>query len=234
MELQDGEAAKESVTTDSLVLDSIPQDASFDGKIIQVPSKCELEGKKLDGNQFFARDAQRLIAITATDDTKTEDGIESHRTLEVYDSENCERIRRGKLPLNISADYPYYLAQINYNNNSELLGIRGVNDFYIYDIENDKLQKLEPQYPKTRAQDEPSSGRLLRLEIWEDYLIGYAETSGAFVFDLSDKSSPKPVLPLVDYAKMDDTYSCLFCYRQMPKNKLFKCLFLSLIMMITL
>ena len=219
-----------STTLDSPTVDTTvtPDEFTNDSETIKttgrIVKECPLEGTALEGNTFKTSNGKRLVAITATDDTKDEELGESHRTLEVYNMEDCSRIRRGKLPVNESPDYPYYLAQIQYNNESELVGIRGLNDLYVYDISVDKLTKLKPQFSSKRVEDEPSSGRILRIEVWEDYLIGYAEGSGAFVFDLSDSQAPKPVLPLVDYAKSDDTYSCLFLLPSQTKIETYQVL----------
>ncbi|MDX1667341.1 MAG: hypothetical protein R3350_08930 [Saprospiraceae bacterium] len=172
---------------------------------------CEVEGEVIEGNQFWARSENRLIVILADSTTYDENYGPSHRILEVYDADACSLIRREVLPVNVSPDFPYYLAEITYNNTSKIVAIRGFQSIYIYDVENDRLlPRLEPSYEKERYAVDAQSGMIQRLEVWENYLVGHAQAYGAFAFDLTDPRSPKPVEPFAEYELGEGDYRSLF------------------------
>ena len=105
----------------------------------------------LEGNQFWIREKSILVAVTADSTTFDADFGSSHRVLEVYNTESCELIQREVLPVNVSPDFPYFLAEITYNNESELVGIRGANTIYVYDVAQQQLlPELKPQYLSER------------------------------------------------------------------------------------
>lgn len=161
---------------------------------------CKLSGSILEGNQFWDRDMERLICIKADSSTLDPNLGESHRVLEVYDTRNCTLVDRQTLPVNVSPDFPYYLAEINYNKESRLFALRGFGDLYLYDLGAQQLSAaLSPEYFSERYGADAQSGMIQRLEVWENYLVGYARDNGAFVFDLSDKTKVKPVLPFAEY-----------------------------------
>ena len=57
------------------------------------------------------------------------------------------------LPVDVSPDFPYFIiAEITYNNNSQLVAIHGFKLIYIYDVENRSLlPQLQPQYLSERS-----------------------------------------------------------------------------------
>ncbi len=183
---------------------SLPEPESWD---------CEIPGEMLDDNQIWVPETKSVVAITADSTTYDEDlQTPSHRILTVINSETCETIKREILPINFSADFPYYLAGINYNNNSNLVAIKGYTDFYIYDTQAQELSRpLSPDYQGERYMEDAQSGRILRLEVWEHYLVGYVEDKGAFVYDLTMPQSAKQIMPFAEY-QMPNTqiYSSLF------------------------
>lgn len=193
---QDSSALAESAAPD----DGLPTDHN-----------CRPAGEVLEGNMFWARRQQLLIVITADSTTTTADGVPGHRVLTIYDTRDCSQIDRHVLPVNRSADFPYYIADILYNQESNLVGIRGFSNLYVYDAAaRQLLPPLNPQFKTRRPGVDAQSGMILRLEIWEDYLVGYAQDRGAFVFNMTDSSGLQPVLPFAEYRTEDDDYRSLF------------------------
>ncbi len=171
---------------------------------------CEIAGSILEGNQMWVREKEILVCILADSTTHDADLGESHRILEVYNTESCERVSREVLPVNVSPDFPYYIAEINYNKTSRLLGIKGFDKIYTYDLDSHKLMPpLQPTFANERFAEDAQSGMIRRLEVWEDCLVGYAQDEGVFVFDLEDIENPKTILPFSEYKK-DEAYYSLF------------------------
>jgi hypothetical protein len=180
---------------------------------LPVSHDCTITNDVLEGNQLWVRDANTLIAITADSTTLDEDFGASHRVLEIYNTETCEQIGREVLPVNVSPDFPYFIAEITYNNESDLVGIRGARTIYIYDIANHRLlPPLEPQYLSKRLSEDAQSGNILRLEVWENYLIGFAEDEGTFAFDLDNAETPKAILPIAEFKTAETEYIPLFAF----------------------
>lgn len=174
---------------------------------------CTISNEVLDGNQLWVREANTLIAITADSTTFDDNFGASHRVLEVYNTETCEQVAREVLPVNVSPDFPYFLAEITYNNESDLVGIRGARTVYIYDVGNQRLlPPLEPQYLSARASEDAQSGNILRLEVWENYLIGFAEDEGTFAFDLDNADAPAAILPIAEFKTTETEYVPLFAF----------------------
>ena len=61
-----------------------------------------------------------------------------------------------------------------------------------------------------RSGVDAQSGMIQRLEVWEKYLVGYARDYGSFVFDLSDKQNPKPVVAFAEYEVQTQVFHSLF------------------------
>lgn len=176
-----------------------------------VSHDCKVDGEVLEGNQIWLRDMNTLVAIIADSTTYDKDLGDSHRILEAYDTKDCSLTKRIELPINISPDYAYYLAKVNYNNLSKLLGIMAFNSVYLYDIENQKmLDPIKPAYLIDRKLDDANSGLIQHLELWENYLVGYAQDGGAFVIDVNDKNTPTATPAYAEYQLRDGTFSSLF------------------------
>ncbi|MCB0632849.1 MAG: hypothetical protein R2824_11305 [Saprospiraceae bacterium] len=174
---------------------------------------CEITNAVMDGNQIWIRELGILLAITADSTTYDEDFGDSHRVLEVYNTENCEQIGREVLPVNVSPDFPYFLAEITYNNDSELVGIRGANTIYVYNVsQRELLPVLKPQFLSERMSEDAQSGNILRLEVWEHFLIGFAEDEGTFAFDLANENAPQAVLPIAEYKIDENEFQPLFAF----------------------
>lgn len=200
-----------------------PQDSSSvaANAIPAQPShNCTPAGKMLDGNQLFIRQAQRLMVIVADSSTFDSDLGDSHRILEVYNTANCERIDRKVLDINESPDFPYYLAQINYNNGTTIVGIRGASNVYCYDVGNLKLSKaIQPKFLNERLSEDAQSGHILRLEVWEDFLVGFSQDKGVFAFSVAkNEMTVKPVLPIAEFQTAEGGYNSLFAF-PFPEGK---------------
>lgn len=177
---------------------------------------CEIKGKILEGNRILVKGKNTLVCIVA-------DEKESHRKLEIYNTTTCEIIKSEILPVNISPDFPYLIADIIYNKSSHLVAIKGYGAVYCYDVENQKLMDtLIPDFLNERIAVDASSGKIKHLEVWENYLIGYAEDIGAFVFDLSNTGQPKSLLPAAEFdlseGEGEDFASLFFLKSQNGEN----------------
>lgn len=175
------------------------------------PKVCEVQGKLLDGNKLILRDLQLMLCIVADSSTFDTDYGDSHRILEVYDTRDCKRIERKELPVNMSPDFPYYLAEITYNNSSRIAAIRGFTTIYLYDLENRRLlPAISPKYASERFGEDAQSGMIVHLELWEDYLVGYARDNGSFAFDLRDKQKPRAIMPYAEYKTGNEEFNAMF------------------------
>lgn len=210
-----GETSSETATEDTPVTSDSSEVAQNNSRSADLPTShdCTISNEVLEGNQLWVREANTLVAITADSSTFDADFGASHRVLEIYNSETCDLIDREVLPVNVSPDFPYFLAEITYNNESDLVGIRGARTIYIYDIANQRLlPPLEPQFLSERLSEDAQSGNILRLEVWEHYLIGFAEDEGTFAFDLDNADAPKAILPIAEYSVTETAFNPLFAF----------------------
>lgn len=173
---------------------------------------CTPSGEVLEGNSVWLKSADLLAVIKADATTAVEGFGPSHRILELLDGRTCAVKFTTTLPENTSPDFPYYIAPIQYNTISNLVGIQGYYEVIVCDLAAGyKLSQLKPQYMTRREIDDPQSGMIQRLEVWEDYLLGFAQDTGPFAFDLSDRSQPKAVLPIAEWQDPETgTYHPLF------------------------
>lgn len=173
---------------------------------------CTLRGAVLEGNQFWIRERQILVAIVADSSTFDKNlEADGHRILEVYDTRDCSQLLRQTLPVDKSADFPYYIAKPSYNNVGQMLAVRGTTSIYVYDLANRKLSpKLSPQFQTKRDGMDAQSGMIQHLEVWENFLVGYAQDYGTFVFDMRDKQNVKAILPFGEYKISDGDFGSLF------------------------
>lgn len=185
----------------------------------QTKPDCQVAGTVLDGNRFWAAGENLIVAIAADEPTADPNLGDSHRILEVYDGSNCQEVFKEILPVNRSADYPYYLSDITYNKTSHLIAIRGFDKFYVFDLAKRKLAgPLNPKFLNKRITEDAQSGSILRMEVWENYLIGYAEGMGPFVYDISNADNPQAALPLAEYELEKGTnYNSLFLLKSMDE-----------------
>ena len=188
--------------------------------IVTQKGDCKFSGEVLPENRFLLRDLKRLVVLATSDEHPS--GV-----LEVFSSEDCSVINRVVLPENMAPDFPFYLAEIMYNNQSKIVGIRGFDKFCLYDAETNELSMpFAPKYLNERlAAGDAETGRVLRLEVWEDYLVGFAQGNGAFVYDLKNPLEPKPILPIAEYQQKDESYSSLFLLPSEKNNETYQAIF---------
>ena len=173
---------------------------------------CNINGEMLENNSFWAREQEVLVAIVADSTTYSKDlDAPGHRILAVYNTKDCSPILRETLPVDESPDFPYYISDITYNNVTQLVGIRGTTSIYMYDVANRKLlPKLLPKFATQRPGIDAQSGMIQRLEVWENFLVGYAQDFGAFVYDMRNQQNPTAVMPFGEYKVQDGEYGSLF------------------------
>lgn len=187
---------------------------------------CQIAGKALENNQLWASKENLLVAIVADKETEDPTLGESHRILEIYDGSTCQQVFRQVLPVNLSADYPYYLSDVTYNKVSGLVAIRGFDKLYVLDLSSKKLSEpLAPKFMNQRYVDDAQSGSISRIEVWENYLIGHAASMGPFVFDLSNPAAPVAVLPFAEFAlEKGVRYNSLFMLKSLEDGESYQAL----------
>lgn len=172
---------------------------------------CTLVANILPGNERWLREAGVVVCVLADSTTKDRTLGDSHRILEVIQTDSCRSIFRKVLPVDHSPDFNYQIADILYNKVTQVVAIKSFSQVQCYDVsENKMLPTLKPAFYTKRAAADAQSGMIKRLEVWEDYLLGFAVDYGAFIFDLADKNNPKPVLPVAEYRLDDETFASLF------------------------
>jgi hypothetical protein len=179
-----------------------PNDYSDGGNKIKTQDlqDCPVSGKAHDKNIFRMDELAQMIAISADETTYDADLGDSHRVLEIFNTLDCSALLKKTLPVNRSADFPYYLASNCYEKTNKIVAIQGYTNFYYYDAENQKLSNpLEPDFLTERGMVDAQSGMIRGLMVWGHYLLGHSIDNGPFVFDISDKANPKPVLPIAEY-----------------------------------
>jgi len=164
---------------------------------------CPAAAQLLPNNQFYEKELGRLVRILPAGDP------EVHRRVQVLATPAC-RLLLDSL-IGSAEAYDYQLAHITYNLSSKLIAIKGKLAVHCVDLaENALLPPLVPEFPDERIAVDAQSGQIVRLEVWENFLIGYARDYGAFVFDMQDLQRPRPVLPYAEYAAGDARFASLF------------------------
>ena len=188
-----------------------PKDADHISQTLKQQQKCKVVGEVLEDNELWLKDQGKLICIMADSSTYDANLGMSHRILEVFNTYTCDLELKLTLPVNISPDFPYFLADINYNNNSKIVAIKAAKTVYCFDLTTKKmLPLLTPTFKTKRAAADPSSGTIIRLELWEDFLVGYAQDKGTFVFNLNAEKNAKPVLPFAEFQLGETNFNSLF------------------------
>lgn len=197
----------------------VPRSASKTTRSLKQQQKCVIEGELLEGNELWLKDHAKLVCIRADSSTYDANFGMSHRILEIYNTHTCKVELKLTLPVNISPDFPYFLADINYNNESEIVAIKAAKTVYCLDLATRKmLPLLTPKFKTKREIADPSSGTIIRLELWENFLVGYAQDQGTFVFDLSSSGGAKPVLPFAEFQLGDTRFNSLFLLPSGPNK----------------
>ncbi|MBR9923256.1 MAG: hypothetical protein GYB31_20690 [Bacteroidetes bacterium] len=202
----------QDITDPNATSETIPELDSLLAPPTTIP--CQLDSLAEDGKLYRSPTLDQVAFIRKS---TNESGDVVQRMLEIYESEDCQLVNRVPLPPNNSPDFPYFLADINYNQSSHLVGIRGFDQIFCYDLKNEELlPPLSPTFKNERFRVDAQSGMIQHLEIWEHYLIGYAEDQGAFTFDLNNEGQPEAVLPLAEYKKSESDYAQLFLVPAVP------------------
>ncbi len=164
------------------------------------PQDCTIAEKHFDQNIFFATDEAQLISIVANESTKDPDLGDSHRVLKVLNAKDCNVLLEKTLPINRSADFPYYLAPNTYEFDNQIVGIQGFSSLHYYDVKAQQLiGPIIPQYQEEKEAVDAQSGMVKGLTVWKNYLLGHALDFGNFAYDISDVSNPKPVFSAAEH-----------------------------------
>lgn len=156
------------------------------------PDTCRLAYPTQPGNRYADLTRGEQILLRATDPGRWQ--------LEVYETGECTLTAVYTLPPNESPDFPYYLADINYSTFRRQIGIRGYRKIFVADLDRQELSDgITPQFPGDPLVADPQSGQILRLEVWEDYLVGYAQDYGPFAYRLGG-GGPRSLAPAATYA----------------------------------
>lgn len=192
-------------------LGSMPSEARQITTAKKIQQKCEIQGELLEENELWLKDHGKLICIIADSSTYDPKFGLSHRIIEVFNTFNCELELKLTLPVNLSPDYAYFLADINYNNESKIVAIKGAKTVYCLDLETKKmLPLLTPSFKGKRENVDANSGNIIRLELWEDFLVGFAQDYGTFVFDLDKNGKAQAILPFAEYKSGETNFNSLF------------------------
>lgn len=163
---------------------------------------CQLAGIEniLEGNRYTDFLAEEKVVLR--------DPGENNWRLEVYDLFTCEMKAAYQLPRTEPTDFPFFLADLTYNNAQRQVGIRGYREFFIVDLQEQRISEaIAPAFPEGRLTD-VESGQIQHLEVWENYLVGSTVDWGSFVFRL-DADKLMAVLPSADY-RVGEEYRSLF------------------------
>ena len=169
---------------------------------------------RLPGNEVQLDEEKRMLAI----ESATDDPASAHRRIRLYNTLNCTVLDEQALPAGASEDQDYFIADITFNKLSHLVGIRGKYRVFVYDMLAAKLlPELEPRYPESVMEESRQAGTVEKLEVWEDYLLGFEAVRGAFAFDLSTPSEPRPMLPLASFQSPEEGWRSLFLLPSGPE-----------------
>lgn len=174
--------------------------------------QCPEVGRVLEGNRLRVPDLGLEVLVAADSSTMDPELGESHRRLLVRSLEDCSIRFERVLAVDRSPDYAYHLSDITYNKAHKLVALRGFSRLYVLDLGTLELSPpLQPQYLNERYAEDAQSGAILRLEVWEDYLVGYARDMGTFVFRLTGPQRFEPVLPFAEFEVLEgEQYHSLF------------------------
>ncbi len=172
---------------------------------------CRPGGELLEGNRLLIRDRGLGAYIVADSTTYDENLGASHRLLVIMALDSCREVDRKLLPINLSPDVPYLLADVSYHRARQVIAIKGLKTIWGYDLRNRQLLgPKEPDFLNERTYADAQSGNILRLEVWEDYLLGYAADLGAFAFTLNEARQLQPYLPVAEFPLDGLAYRSVF------------------------
>lgn len=181
---------------------------------------CTIEETHFEQNVFLASDEAQLLSIIANESTKDPNLGDSHRILKVLNAKDCQVILEETLPINRSADFPYYLAPGTYDFNNQIVAIQGFSSLYYYHVKSQKLVgPIIPQFSADKEAVDAQSGMVKGLTTWEHYLLGHALDFGNFAYDITDPNSPEPIFPAVEFQIPNTSeYNNLFVLETADQN----------------
>ncbi len=158
---------------------------------------CTAKGTQVEGgNNIWMKAQNTLLCVVADKSTADKNLGDSHRKLVSYNTNDCSLIFERLLPINVSADFPYYIKEDLYKADKGLAFIKGFRNIHCYDANAQTLLPImNPKYLTDREAQDAQSGMIKELKFENQYLFGYATDFGSFAFDLTDKKKMKPVLP---------------------------------------
>ncbi len=163
-------------------------------------NKCEVTDKHYEKNICMLQDVEQQICIVANNSTADKELGDSHRILRVFNTTDCSVTMEKTLPINRSADFPYYLIPKTYESKNQILAIQGYSSTYYFDVKNLELVgPIVPQFLIDHEAVDAQSGMVKGFTVWGHYLLGHSVDFGNFAFDISDVKNPKPVLPVAEY-----------------------------------
>lgn len=193
-------------------LPSNPDTAEVESYQQPLQRQCPEVGSLLEGNRLVVEDLGLEVLLVADSATADPELGPSHRRLLVRSLEDCAIRFERLLPVDRSPDYPYHLSDITYNKAHRLVALRGFSRLYVLDLEALTLSPpLQPRFLNERYAEDAQSGAILRLEVWEDYLVGYARDMGTFVFRLTGPQRFEAVMPFAEFEVLEgERYNSLF------------------------
>ncbi len=153
--------------------------------------KCKTNNKTLPENILALPQLGVTAFVGANQSTLDKDLGDSHRVFEVKSAATCEVVFSQTLPINVSADFPYYLAKEACNEEQGWIGIRGFQTATVFEVPTKKLYSdLKPKFATNRPAADATSGMISNLFFDQNYLYGYAVDFGVFAFDMKKNGSP--------------------------------------------
>jgi hypothetical protein len=175
---------------------------------MQVRAACLSADSLFEERYFHSQSTRQVIRILPD---SAQNG--AFRKLVVLNAEDCSLQREHSLPSDPNDPTNYRLADLEYNSTFHFLGIAGDGQLYCYRLDSLKLVgPFEPQFVHTPIMEDAQSGQIQRLELWEEFLVGYMEDYGPFAYDLRPLSEPRPILPFREWKTEDGEYHSLFLF----------------------
>jgi len=135
------------------------------------------------------------------------------RKLVVLSDKNCSLQDERVLPSDVDQPIDYRLADLKYNSAFHFLGISGNGSIYCYRLDSLSLAgPFEPKFIHPTIGEDAQSGQIVRLELWEEFLVGYSEDYGPFAFDLRHLPQAEPISPFREWQTEQGRYHSLFLF----------------------
>lgn len=183
--------------------DSVEQGSEPESPTANYP--CLQSDSLITEHYFHSQQSRRVLRILSDESTG------AFQKLEVLNDSDCEVLDAQLLPNTQDGPANYRLAELEYNSLLHFVGISGYKEVFYYQLDSLYLGgPLSPSFGHPVYMEDAQSGQILRLEVWEDFLIGYAEGCGAFVYDLRSLRDARSLLPFQEWEMASGTYHSLF------------------------